>query len=324
MDIKTVKERNSRDKIDLFKQKISNQQEVTDFQNLTIFVAGSYARLEASEHSDIDLFFILDGELDKLDTPTISSLRLFSTIISVADNMSFPKFSNDGQYLKILEKPRILDELGGPNDDHLNFFTARMLMVLESRCVYGKHTHEAILKDILGAYFRDYPDHPKKFVPTFLVNDILRFWKTLCLNYENKRNQPLDNHDKKIAQKIKNLKLKFSRMMTCYASICYIVSQKHPIGTEDILEMSSLTPFKRLEVAVNGFPELSRDHSAICDHYTWFLNLTNVTEAQLKEHFSDKTLRTEAFDRANEFGENMFNITRYIAEKNDYLRYLLV
>ncbi len=88
-----------------------------------------------------------------LEEPRTSTLRLFARLVEIADDMSFPKFSNDGQFLEIIEKPKILNELGSPNDDHHNYFTARMLMILESKCVYGESDHEAIMKDILGAYF---------------------------------------------------------------------------------------------------------------------------------------------------------------------------
>ena len=153
--------------------------------------------------------------------------------------MGFPKFSNDGEYLKILEAPEILKHLGSANDDYLNHFTARLLLILESKPIFGTANYNKILRLVLNRYFEDYPDHPETFRPTFLVNDILRFWKTLCLNYEKKRNQPAKNEAKRIAQKIKNLKLKFSRMLTCYGSVCYIAAEKGIIGPDYLLKMTS-------------------------------------------------------------------------------------
>lgn len=217
-----------------------------------------------------------------------------------------------------------MDHLGDRDDDYLNHFTARLLMILESRCVSGQDTYEAVLKDILEAYFRDYPDHPKNFQPTFLVNDILRFWKTLCLNYENKRNQQMTDNSRRVAQKIKNLKLKFSRMLTCFGSICYIVSQNGEIDHEDIMKMSLLSPLERLEHAARTFPKITNELQAAVREYEWFLTLTNVHEEKLKSSFSDRDVRTEAFDRAAKFGDCIYEITRHIAEENRYLRFLLV
>ncbi|MEM7472686.1 MAG: nucleotidyltransferase domain-containing protein [Pseudomonadota bacterium] len=324
MNIQNEKRLNSQTKLNQLKSQLAKENEVTSFPDLAIFVAGSYARSEASIHSDIDLFFVLNGELKNVDEPNIRSLRMFSSVVKVADNMGFPKFSNDGQYLKVLEKPRILSELGGPNDDHLNFFTARMLMILESHCVHGDDNFESVLQDILGAYFRDYPDHPKEFIPTFLVNDIIRFWKTLCLNYEHKRNQPEDERARVIKQKIKNLKLKFSRMLTCYASICYIVSLENPIGTTDLLEMSKIPPMERLKKVVDDHPEVIKNFKEIEQEYSWFLSLTNVSEEQLQIDFSSRELRESAFMRASSFGENLYEVTKEVAEKHNYLRFLLI
>ena len=75
--------------------------------------------------------------------------------------------------------------LGSPEDDGLNAFTARMLLLLESRPVYNAERYRRILKAVIGFYYRDFSDHSEHFRPTFLINDILRFWRTLTLNYEH-------------------------------------------------------------------------------------------------------------------------------------------
>lgn len=188
MGIQDIKRKNSQTKVAELRREFLDAQEIRALEHLTIFVSGSYAREEASEFSDIDLFFLYDGELDKTDSPRITALRMFSRVVEISDRLGFPRFSNDGEYLNIMETPKILEDLGGRLDDYQNYFTTRMLLILESKCVYGDATYESTLKSILNAYLKDYPDHPKDFQPTFLVNNIIRFWKTLCLNYENKHN----------------------------------------------------------------------------------------------------------------------------------------
>lgn len=324
MNIQDIKRQNSQVKIEKLKTMFQDSKEIAALDHLTIFVSGSYAREEASEFSDIDLFFIYDGKLCGAKNPRITSLRIFSKVVEISDQLGFPRFSNDGEYLQILEKPKILEDLGGRLDDYQNHFTARMLLILESKCVYGDATYDSVLKSILNAYFKDYPDHPKNFQPTFLVNDIIRFWKTLCLNYENKRNQPNTDPDKKVSQKIKNLKLKYSRMLTCFGSICYIVSLNGNVDAEDIMKMSEYSPLQRLQEATRKFPKLEETVSKAILEYEWFLNLTNVSEEDLMGQFRNKETRATAFSRANDFGDHIFDITRTIAEENNYLRYLLV
>src|SRR5207302_2585843 len=112
------------------RNRLAKLKELADVPSLTIFGVGSYARLEAGPYSDIDLFFLSLGDKNALPEPRTKSLRLFGRLIEIADNMSFPKFSNDCQYLVILHTADITSYLGSPADDHENYFTARMLLLL--------------------------------------------------------------------------------------------------------------------------------------------------------------------------------------------------
>lgn len=314
---------NSTEKLNQLSLLLKELPELRPFEDLTIFATGSYARGEASVFSDIDLFFLNRSPKDLIPDININTFRLFAKIIEISQSMGFPKFSNDGAYLKIISASDILEHLGNAEDDYMNHFTARLLMILESKPVFGNSSYNAILRDVLGRYFEDYPDHPENFHPTFLINDIVRFWKTLCLNYENKRNQPSEDEEVRVNQKIKNLKLKFSRMLTCFGSICYIAAENGIIGPDQLVEMTTLSPFLRLQKAARSF-KVDASMSTVEEQYEWFLNLTNVSEAELKQTFSNKDYRTEAFERAKTFGNAVFDITRTISSDTGYLRYLVV
>src|ERR1700719_4217632 len=147
----------------------------------------------------------------------------------------------------------MLASLGGRCDDYSNYFTARMLLILESRPVFDDDNYKKAIDVVIGSYMRDYEDHPNDFRPTFLANDIIRFWKTLCLNYEHKRNQPTDDETKRIRQKIKNFKLKFSRLFTCYATIGLLSCHKH-YSKDEIVSMIALPPIQRFVNIVEVFP----------------------------------------------------------------------
>lgn len=318
------KKRNSQKRISELRNALSEIDELRRLTKLTVFVAGSYARNEASLYSDIDLFFVYDGHLRTHPSPNINSLRAFAKIIEEADRLNFPAFSNDGEFLKILEFPEMSKELGGRNDDYLNYFTARMLMLLESTPVYNANTYEHIKSEIVASYFRDYTHHPKEFLPIFLINDIIRFWKTLCLNYENKRNQPESDLDRKIKQKIKNFKLKFSRMLTCFGSIASITNLGGTCGPDQIIQLSEASPIDRLQnVAYLREATRAKFHGLYID-YTWFLEVTNVSEADLIQRFQDKKFREEAFRRAESFGDALFEIVLNVASETGYLRYLVI
>ncbi len=100
--------------------------------DLCIYITGSYGRLEASKNSDLDLFFIHEGEKEK-NLPKIQKILIDAEIIKIAKELKYPEFSNDGQYLEIHSLKDIKEKMGCPDDDFKNYFTARLLLLLESR-----------------------------------------------------------------------------------------------------------------------------------------------------------------------------------------------
>lgn len=323
-DIVSKKKLNSTQRLTQLSQSLCNSSELAQLPSLAIFAAGSYARKEASIHSDIDLFFIYDGQISNVPNPNLKAMRAFSKIIEVADSMRFPTLSNDGEFLKILDTDSMKKELGGRNDDYLNYFTARMLMLLESHPIYGQDTYDAILDDIIGSYFRDYTHHPESFRPIFLINDIIRFWKTLCLNYENKRNQPENDPDRKIKQKIKNFKLKFSRMLTCYGSIAAIIEKRDRAEPKAIAASVKLSPLERIQSLEYTSRTFDANRTLLRRNYEWFLEVTDVSEEELTQKFRKKEFRTTAFQKADIFGEAMYAIVHEVSESTGYTRYLVI
>lgn len=315
----------SRIRLAELRERLGKLKELTDFPTLTIFGAGSYARLEASKYSDIDMFFLSVGAKEADPEPRTNSLRLFGKVIEIIDTMSFPKFSNDCEYLVILHTRDIVSHLGSRIDDHENYFTARMLLLLESYCLYGDEAYSEILSRIVESYFKDFPDHKQTFQPMFLLNDICRFWKTLLLNYENKRNLPPgveDEERRRTKQKVRNFKLKYSRMTTCFASIAALGSHLAPVTEQQVLELTRLTPRQRLQSITSRLPNTTEAVNEVLDRYGWFLEMTGLPTAELEEHFSDKEKRAEMFQRANQYGDSMFRLLQAIDGTDEKFRLL--
>ena len=292
------------------------------FSNLTIYAAGSYGRLEASEHSDIDLFFVLTNCRNSYEEIRVPEIRLLSELVDIGYMMSFPKFSNDGHFLKLLFLNDILDNLGSPADDYYNHFTARMLLLLESTPVYGTGVYSHLLDETVASYFRDYEHHPSDFRPTFLINDIIRFWKTLCLNYEHKRNQ--QEARATIKHKIKNFTLGYSRLLTCFATVAVLSTYRETISPEDVVKICKMTPTERLISLGQEKPALMRAVNEALQLYSWFLSMTALSTPALEEYFSDKERRVDAFAKARKFGDKIFGILQLADEENRSLRYLVV
>lgn len=318
----------SRMRLTELRNRVSALDRSAALENLVIFCAGSYAREEASEYSDIDLFFVYNGAADTDLMPRTNEIKLFGTLIKIASEMNFPAFSNDSQYLTTTTSTEMLNHLGSPKDDAQNLFTIRMLMLLESKCVDGDAHYAAIQREIINSYYRDYPDHEASFQPWFLLNDIARFWKTLLLNYEHKRNQNDPDTDR-TRQKVRNFKLKFSRMTTCFATIAALACYDSPVSEGDVFNLVQMTPQQRLGEVSRRHPRVAGLVNEVLEEYTWFLTKTGLPGDQLEAHFRDKEQRFNMFDRANRYGDKMFSLLVEIdrteaGTPGNFLRYLVV
>lgn len=279
-------------------------------KDICVYVTGSFARDEAGDNSDLDIFSI-GKEKSKLN-----EILLFSELIKINDKLKFPPFSNDGQYLTIFNYSEHKDTIGSPEDDHNNWFTARMLLLLESKCLYNTDNYDKFINDILDFYFRDCDGKDREFNLFFILNDILRFWRTLCLNYElgRTKNKPW---------KKKNINLKFSRRLMVFSTIIYLCI----LDIEDkdgFLEMIKLSPIERLRKAIDKIDDkdIKKMHRSFEEEYKDFLNLKDRLNdsTQLED---DKSLQN--LGRSNTLRTLVYNIlTSEEFNKNEALRHFLV
>ena len=313
----------SRKRLEKLRNEFQDIQEFENFPQLTIFGSGPYARLEASEHSNIDLFFLSSATSDELEEPTTSRIRLFSKVIDIVEEMNFPKFSDDGKYLEVLPMDDMIKKLGSRKDDYKNHFTTRMLLLLESKCLCREDLYKKAILEIVDSYFPVYSQHKENLKPILLINDILRYWKTLCLNIENKRHKQEDP-TLIIKHKVRNFKLKFSRMTTCFASIAALSSQSDSITHEKVIELVNLTPRQRLQKIPDCIPEAQEKVEELLELYSWFLKMSSLPPDKLNENFDDAGKKRKAFDKANQYGDKMFELLQLAGQKYDIFRYLVI
>jgi predicted nucleotidyltransferase len=318
------REKDSAEKIKKLAKSLEELNSLRDVGNLCIYATGSYGRLEASAYSDLDLFFVQTSDDKASSIGRIEQALLDADVIRLVRELGFPEFSRDGQFLQVHQLAAILENLGGQEDDFRNYFTARLLLLLESRPLYAVPVYERALKRLVEAYYRDYQDHEKDFRPVFLANDIVRFWKTLCLNYEHRRNRQTDDQVIRAKSHLKNFRLKFSRLLTCYSALAWIASKETGPGPEGIFEMVSLTPTGRLR-ALRGFDSKAESYVASAlEQYTWFLDAIAHSESDLLAWIRIPENRDQAFTKGRQFGEDMCNLILHLAAGKPFLRYLIV
>ena len=212
------------------------------------YLAGSIGRGDVGELSDIDLFLV--RKRPKTEHSYLDDLEVLACAINANRELSQGvPFSNDGQYLKVYRFADMLEALGAPQDDSENLFTARMLLLLESRCVSNDKLYAKVIEKIVGHYFRD-SRGKQSFRPLFLLNDILRYWRTLCLNYELIRDRPDRPWGKK------NINLKFSRALTVFATVLPLIA-KPGSNAKQVKKLVKLSPHERFARGLDLISDLS-------------------------------------------------------------------
>lgn len=299
-----------------------------------IYATGSFGRGEASRHSDLDLFIVgktdeVIGAEDKQGSllNRLDEICIKANLIEVTRKLGIPDFSGAGRYLVHYSVDDFTKTLGTDKDDVTNTFTARLLLLLESYPLVEREVYEEVIKEVVDAYWRDYGDHKGNFMPAFLANDILRLWRTLCVNYE--ANTKDDPPREKAKRKLKNYKLKHSRLLTCYSAILYLLATYHRRKTVtplDAMDMIKLTPTQRLQW-LQEQADLAEAHPTIdklFERYDSFLLTTSVGEQELIDKFLDGERSRKYIKDAYEFGNSMFEALTTIGKGDHFYRLLVV
>jgi predicted nucleotidyltransferase len=297
-----------------------------------VYVTGSFGRGDASAHSDLDLFIVGKSTEDECgvesrNLPYLDEIRLKAELIEATRILRFPPFSGDGEYLNHYTIRELVKTTGKPEDDANNTFTARLLLLLESRPLVGDGVYSQAIDAAIEQYWRDYRDHEDKFVPAFLANDILRLWRTFCVDYEARTwDVPAEKKNKR---RLKNYKLKYSRMLTCYSALIYLLVLHNQFGTvspEDVRQMVAKSPTERLEFLLHadGMKKTHPVVTELLDMYSAFLENTDADERTMLNRISDKETRLQYLNAAALFGDSVFELIKIVGEEKRFHRLLVV
>lgn len=282
---------------------------------ISVFCAGSLARQEIGDHSDLDVFVTADRD-SRLES-RLCEYTLFAEVININNKeLQLPEFSNDGQFLKLCFVDDLKRLTGAPTDDSENIFTTRMLLLLESVPVLHVETYQKHLKDIAEHYYRD--DRGKRsFRPLFLINDLLRYWRTLCLNYEERR------HDVTKTWRKKNVNLKFSRMVTVFGTVLPVTAQLTSTADE-LVELCQRPALERLAAAIDHLEDedLARRWPAILDLYEEFLVWKE--EQDVEQFLGDGRSKHRVRENAETLSLFLHDALTHARIKPELRRYLII
>lgn len=286
-------------------------------KRVCVFAAGSLGRFETGRKSDLDVFIISDNPEKSPEERSLSRLEeieLFSDLIRVNEKMELPKFSGDGRFLKVHELEDLIKATGDSRDDSENLFTTRLLLLLESQPLSNDELYHRSIKSVLKNYFRDGAGRRNNFRPLFLLNDMLRYWRTLCLNYERDRTLS------KLWWK-RNLNLKFSRKLTVFSTVLPIVSRQIT-SEDDFLVLADKVPLQRLASALDfmGDRSLESQFATVVRDYESFLAAKSYAELENK----DEEVIEEFREKADRFGSFIYQALHSHKLDQQLVQYLAV
>ena len=284
----------------------------TLFGNETEFligVNGSYARREATKGSDIDCFF--------LATKT-NAVRLTEKQTAfhhrVKEDLKLKLPASEG----VFETPLPVDticKIGGQNDDNITL-TRRMLLLLEGEWVFNESAFRKVRNILLEKYLYDRPGKGK--ICMFLLNDIIRYWRTICIDLEQKI-----YHGNK-ARPIRLIKLRFSRMLL-YASGVLTIGQGYGLSYENkigsLSELFGKYPIGRIQSVVG------EKAVPVLELYAEFLKALDMPH--IRDSLEDEGRNSQAFEdmsnKARQFRDNLHCLFQtHFADDNPTIRALLL
>ncbi len=299
----------------------------------SVVVFGSLARKEWTKKSDVDWTLLIDGQADP------EHLQVAQEVAARLEQDKFYPPGATGIFGNMTFSHDLVQKIGGREDTNEN--TTRRVLLLQESAAFGKaDAYERVLRLLLSRYLKD--DYGLRFgtlpykVPRFLLNDIVRYWRTVTVDFvEKQRGQAGQGWG------LRNAKLRMSRklifatgMLSCFS--CHLFSssdvkkelkaQHSTVAMEEHLRrFIKMTP---LEILATFLLELNIDKRTavkLFSSYNEFLNLMNDTAKRdhLKKLRPDNIRGDRVFKEVRGYShEFQDGLTDLFFNKNKELRKL--
>ena len=276
-----------------------------------LVVFGSIARDECTMSSDVDWTLLVDGQANP------SHLSLAHLIEGNILSTGLTEPGSSGMFGQISFSHDLINYIGGEDDTNHNL-SRRMLLLLESekinvndeKTIVGT-AHDRVIRGIIQQYIDCDSGYNvttgKGNIPRFFLNDLIRFWRTMCVDFAYKQRE---QKGKKWA--LRNVKLRMSRKLIFIKGllICHKLFAKGEIGRDEVkAQLREFAAKRPLDFMVESFLENGVSIEiiiAILDSYDSYLSMLND---------SDKRLNLATMDMNSVYGDPSFDAAREISRQ---------
>ncbi len=286
-------------------------------------VFGSLARREWTNGSDVDWTMLVDAPANADHRNTAREIeRTLGEVEFHGTKLKPP--GAEGTFGNMAFSHEIVHRIGGQADTNFNT-TQRILLLLEATALRESGDtlgpFERIVRQVLNRYlvsdsnFHSHNDL-KSRIPRFLLNDIVRYWRTLCVDFAYK---DWEQDGRKWA--LRNIKLRTSRKLLFVSGLLTVFScfqndslQRNDAESSDymlklqkhLLKFVHSTP---LNIFVWTMQQLKLDEQCqeFVNNYEKFLSLMNdeTTRKHLGKLSEDNVYDDEKFKSCQEISHSL-------------------
>jgi len=295
---------------------LSNEIPAYASDDTSLVVFGSLARGEWTSGSDLDWTYLIDGQANS------DHLKISQKIQTTLEKAGFVPPGATGTFGNMAFSHDVIHQIGGQHDTNRNT-TQRILLLLESYPIGARtEAHERVLRGVVSRYLEE-DTHPlthdsKRYrVPRFLLNDIVRFWRTMAVDFASKQR---DRAGK--GWGLRNAKLRMSRklifasgLLVCFsANLDLALQSEISTGKNDIkIKLAShirnqlkSTPLEILAGSMEKYGVPGDTANQLFAAYAEFLQLLDDRRAResLSNLRSENSRTDAAFQKVRRFGDS--------------------